>query len=335
MLGPLLIKHQIPVAFQVVEITWLYLLKASAILIVITVIIYLITGIRVARNKLQFSRKLNRRLRDEIRDLVKINAIKTSSLELAIQNAEESNRLKSLFLANMSHEVRTPLNGIVGFSELIIDDEIDSESKLLFAEQITKNSQNLLRLIDQIFHLSVIETGKVRINKENFNIADFLMTFKNRTEDKIEKSGREISLDINIINSSFEINTDKEKLQLILNNLLDNALKYTESGHIKLSCDRIGNDYLFKITDTGCGLDENEFEKIFDPFVQGFETVKNVKGGSGLGLSNVKNYVILLGGKIWCEKNTPNGAVFNFTLPAPSFDTSIHFGIFQNQLSKN
>jgi signal transduction histidine kinase len=269
-----------------------------------------------------------KRLQNEITD-------RTKNLEKALQKAEESNRLKSLFLANMSHEIRTPLNGIMGFTELIVENNLNISEKELYAFQISENSQNLLKLIDQIFHLSIIETGKVNIKKTKFKIGDLLKTFEFEMNEKIAHSDKKIKLSINNENQNYLINTDKEKLNLILSNLFDNAIKFTSHGIIELTCLRMEKEYLFQITDSGSGLREDEYEMIFDPFTQGSETLKKIKGGSGLGLSNVKNYVILLGGKIWCEKNKPNGSIFSFTIPAPRLNETDLLSMLQVTLSQN
>jgi signal transduction histidine kinase len=251
---------------------------------------------------------------------------RTKNLELALQKAEEANRLKSLFLANMSHEIRTPLNGIMGFSELIIDPEIEGALKQEFATHITQNSEQLLKLIDQIFHLSVIEAGKVRITREEFRIKLLLLSLEQKFVQKIQSSKKNIKLFLNTDLKEDKIITDYEKLDLIIENLFDNALKFTESGSITIEYFREKEEFLFKISDTGCGLGEDEYDIIFDPFTQGRETLRKIKGGSGLGLSNVKNYIILLGGKVWCENNQPRGLTFYFTLPA----TTIGDSVFKN-----
>jgi signal transduction histidine kinase len=240
----------------------------------------------------------------------------TNNLEQALQKAEEANHLKSLFLANMNHEIRTPLNGIIGFSELIVDPEIDEDLKQEFSVHIVQNSEQLLRLIDQIFHLSIIETGKVKISREEFRIKLLLLSLEPKFQSKIRESKKNIKFYLNANLKEDKIFTDYTKLDLIIQNIFDNSLKFTNEGYIFIGYTREKNKFLFKISDTGCGIGEDEYESIFDPFAQGSETLKKAKGGSGLGLSNVKNYIILLGGKVWCEKNQPHGLTICFTLPA-------------------
>lgn len=287
------------------------------------------TAMELAREK-----EKNKAKKEENNILKRDIKTRTENLEKALQKAEEANHLKTLFLANMSHEIRTPLNSIMGFSELIIDRQYDNDSKEIFSKQIEHNSLHLLNLMDQIFHLSIIETGKINIDLQEIDLKKMLEKLKNKTIETIKHCNKNIEFKLQA-QPGLILYSDKAKVKLILKNLLNNAIKFTDSGHISLSCTRINEMYLFEVRDTGCGLREDEYELIFDPFTQGSETLKKIKGGSGLGLANVKNYVILLGGKVWCEKNTPHGSVFSFTLPLPSNvcqvkNTEKQYSLFKN-----
>ena len=311
------------------------LIMPAIVLTLFGVAIYYLMQSRFHKKEISEKEQSLLKREDDIEKLKQEINIRTENLENALQKAEESNRLKSLFLANMSHEIRTPLNAIMGFSELITEEEQEPNSKKLFAKQIRQNSQNLLNLIDQIFHLSIIETGKVTIRKEEFRINEILNTTLADTQAKIVETKKNIRLITNLENPDYRINTDREKLKLILENLFDNALKFTTHGIIEFTCLRLENEFLFRISDSGCGIREDECELIFDPFIQGSETIRKIKGGSGLGLTNVKNYVILLGGKIWCDLNRPNGTIFNFTIPASTVNKEeleilINWSIRQN-----
>jgi signal transduction histidine kinase len=208
---------------------------------------------------------------------------RTKNLEQALQKAEESNRLKSLFLANMSHEIRTPLNGIMGFSELIVDPEIEEKLKIEFASYITQNSEQLLKLIDQIFHLSIIETGKVRITREEFRIKLLLLSLEQKFIKKIQDSKKNIKLFLNTDLKNDKIITDYEKLNLIVVNLFENALKFTERGSIAIEYFREREEFLFKISDTGVGIGEDEYDIIFDPFAPRARGLKENKGRNWFG----------------------------------------------------
>lgn len=331
----LLIKHHLEYAFVLLQINKLNMLLLSLIALLIMVIIILSNRQFYMKTLFRQSERREEILRKEILHLKNEIVERTKNLELAIDKSEESNRLKSLFLSNMSHEIRTPLNGIMGFTELIVEDSISPEAKTLYAKHITQSSQNLLKLIDQIFHLSIIETGKVRITKDRFKISDLLYEIETQTKEKIGQLQKPIKLSMNIESPKYEIHTDYEKLKLILENLFDNAIKFTNQGLIELTCLRLENEFLFQISDSGSGINEDEYEFIFDPFTQGEETLRKIKGGSGLGLSNVKSYVILLGGKVWCERNKPNGAIFSFTIPAPLLKENEIFTMLQLSLFQN
>jgi len=331
----LLIKHFIVFAFEPLEVSKFNLLILGFAFVLLFVLITILFKNHSLRSIVKQQQHNNRILENEIQQLRNEITEQTSHLELAIQKSEEANRLKSLFLANMSHEIRTPLNAIMGFSELIVSDDFDQKAKKIYADHITQNGQNLLKLIDQIFHLSIIETGKARINKERFRIAELIHPVERELRSKLFLSEKKIQLFINIENPDYIINTDREKLKHILDNLMDNSIKFTNRGVIVLTCIRLENEFLFQISDSGSGIQEDEYDMIFDPFTQGSETLRMIKGGSGIGLSNVKNYVILLGGKVWCEKNRPNGSIFSFTIPAPFIKEKellkmLDYSMFQN-----
>lgn len=331
----ILIKHLSVFAFETLQVSKLNLLYLGVVLVFLFALITFMIRSRNLNSIIKQYQSSNSNLENEIKQLRTEISHQTSHLELAIQKSEEANHLKSLFLANMSHEVRTPLNAIMGFSELIVSDDFEPAAKKIYGDHIIQNSQNLLKLIDQIFHLSIIETGKVRINKERFKIADLIQPLERELKSKLALSNKKIQLLINIENPEYVINTDKEKLKHILDNLLDNSIKFTNQGIIDLTCIRLEHEFLFQISDSGSGIKEDEYEMIFDPFTQGSETLRKILGGSGLGLSNVKNYVILLGGKVWCEGNKPNGSIFSFTIPAPFIKEKellkmLKYSMFQN-----
>jgi signal transduction histidine kinase len=330
-----LIKQLTVVGFEIIQFGKPDILMLGVFFILTILLTYLFIRNLFLKQSLNYHQQRYLQLEDETNKLKSEILVQTANLEMAVQKSEEANRLKSLFLANMSHEIRTPLNGIMGFSELIISNDLDQYTKMIYADQITHNSQNLLKMIDQVFHLSIIETGKVSIRKDRFKINDVLQLINREISSKITALNKPIRFLINLENDDYVIHTDKEKLKHILDNLTDNALKYTSKGYIELSCIRMEREFLFHITDSGCGIAEDEYDLIFDPFTQGAETMKKIKGGSGLGLSNVKNYVILLGGRVWCECNKPNGSIFSFTIPAPYIKEKdllkmIKYSMFQN-----
>ncbi|MFC2114718.1 sensor histidine kinase, partial [Bacteroidota bacterium] len=225
-------------------------------------------------------------------------------LIMAKEKAEESDRLKSSFLATMSHELRTPLNAIIGFSSLI-DESISTSEITEFSKIINSSGLSLLNLIEEIFDISVIEAGQVKLNISDFRLDIITSEIQNLIE--IEKENQvKNDLDI-IINPDpriqfLTINTDQHKLKQILINLLKNALKFTENGFIEFGYyPQYPDEVHFYVKDTGIGIPKEKQEIIFDRFRQADETTTRKYGGTGLGLAISKKLVELLNGRIWVE----------------------------------
>ncbi len=226
------------------------------------------------------------------------------------KKAKESERLKTAFLHNLSHEIRTPLNAIVGFSSLLVD--YDTSNNTRFKKIITENSDHLIRLIEDMIDMSMIETNQLSLKKTNINLYN---TLKNLNEIfKIQLSPA-VQLEIELCNKDFIINTDKTRLEQILMNLLKNAIKFTEKGHIRLSHKIENKLILFYVEDTGIGIEKELQERIFDRFTKGNTNSKNVYRGAGIGLFLTKKMVEILGGRIWLDSQINKGSTFYFTVP--------------------
>jgi PAS domain S-box-containing protein len=261
-----------------------------------------------------------------------ITELKKTELELvkAKVRAEESDRLKSAFLANMSHEARTPLNSIMGFSELLCESDISQEEKLNYAGIIRESSKQLTSLISDIIDISKIDARLMVITKKpvhlNRVIDHICEVFRN------EVKGRpvEISCSKELNNNSDAIITDETRLQQILNNLIFNALKFTESGSVSfgytLSEDR--KFIQFYVKDTGIGIPKNRQKMIFGRFKQADASIGKKYGGTGLGLSICRELCRLLGGKIWVRSELNKGSTFYFKIP---YETAGAAEIFENE----
>jgi len=234
----------------------------------------------------------------------------------AKNKAEESDRLKSAFLANMSHEVRTPLNSIIGFSELLADPDFEEEQKDEFIQHIISNGNNLLSIISDIMDISKMESGEFKIHRVKIKAQKFISTIK----EQFAKQAEEKKLELRLIHpDNYEetvVLADTERLKQIFNNLLSNAIKFTTHGRIEIGYQPKGAMVLFYVRDTGIGIPEEYHRIIFERFRQ-VEAEKTRKfGGNGLGLAITKNLVELMGGEIWLESESGIGSTFYFTLPA-------------------
>jgi signal transduction histidine kinase len=234
--------------------------------------------------------------------------------------AELSEKLKTAFLQNMSHEIRTPMNAIVGFTQLLNEEGLSNEVKKEFINNVLTNAESLLKLINDILDLSKLETNQLVIEKEklrvNTLIRDVELIFRKRlsVENKanIEFATRCPG------NDELEIVADKTRIIQILNNLLDNALKFTESGSIILGYTLDELNTTFFVEDTGIGLAEDKKDIVFDLFRKVEDDRFKLYGGTGLGLTLAKYLVKLMGGEIDVESKQDVGSKFYFYLPLSS-----------------
>ena len=239
----------------------------------------------------------------------------------ALEKATESDRLKSAFLATMSHELRTPLNAIIGFSE-IIDEESPISEILAFNKTINASGMHLLGIVEDIFDITLIEKGDVQIKKNEENLESILKKIDEIIEveqQNTNKTNIKINLIIPSDSKGLVIYTDSLKLKQILINLLKNALKFTNEGHINygytLESVKDKSILKFYVEDTGIGIPKDKQAIIFDMFRQVEDSHTRIYGGTGIGLSISKKLTELLGGDLWVESEEGTGAVFYFTLP--------------------
>ncbi len=234
------------------------------------------------------------------------------------EKAEKSDKLKSAFLANMSHEIRTPMNSIIGFSQLLQKPELAIDKKDKYVQIINENSKYLLRLIEDIIDISMIDSEQLKIVYKDVSIDDlFNKLFLSFRQILDENQKHQIELSFNIPREDIFIHTDVVRLEQILRNLLYNAVKFTHRGFIKFGL-KLENDLIiFFITDSGIGLQKKNLEDIFHRFKKIEDEYNRILfRGAGIGLSLSKNLVELLGGEIWVESKYGDGSTFYFSLPA-------------------
>jgi len=238
-----------------------------------------------------------------------------NNLSIEKEKVEKANKLKDEFLHNMSHEIRTPMNGIIGFSNLLNDPGITKKKRKMYISIINNSSQQLLHIIDAILEISILEAKQVCLIEEkvclNNLMAELFAIYNLRAKEKkilfyLKKGLSE--------NESLII-TDKIKLNKILGNLLENAMKYTENGFVELGYYTEDNRLIIYVKDTGIGVLPENFKMIFDRFSQEEKDTSNNTGGLGLGLSIAKENTELLGGEISITSIKNKGTTFYVRIP--------------------
>ncbi|MBV2089377.1 MAG: response regulator [Candidatus Thiodiazotropha sp. (ex Ctena orbiculata)] len=265
----------------------------------------------------------NKELEQEITQRLKVeNRLRENetSLKHAIIEADSANRAKSIFLANMSHELRTPLNAILGFSEILIRDNMLSRDQRDSINIINRSGGHLLDMINDVLDLSKIESGKIEIEERPLDLKKMLYDIESMINIRVEQKGLKFTLEF-AENLSHFVVTDAGKLRQILINLLANAVKYTDRGGISLRVkseilDRQQNRIMlsFEVEDSGIGIPEDKYDAIFIPFVQTGSSDHQGKG-TGLGLAISKSLVELLGGQISVQSVVDKGSIFSFQVP--------------------
>lgn len=242
-----------------------------------------------------------------------------SELIKAKEKAEESDRLKSAFLTNLSHEMRTPMNGILGFTELLQEPNLSSENKKDFMQIIQTSSARMLNTINSIVNMSKIESGLIKVDINETNINEKIEFIYKFLKPEVETKGLQFLFKNGLPTNEAIIKTDDEKVDEILTNLVRNAIKFTGEGSIYfgyvLKSDSEPAELEFFVKDTGIGIPQKLHQLIFERFRQGSESHSRGYEGSGLGLSISKYYVEMLGGKIWVESEEDRGSTFYFTIP--------------------
>lgn len=241
-------------------------------------------------------------------------------LKIALEKSKESDRLKSSFLSTIQHELRTPLNSIMGFSEIMsLDDSLSEENKE-YINLINESGQKLLNIINDILDISLIAAGRIKLNKEPFNTKEILkgvhQKMKEAIKNKPEKTNLDLKLNIDILPEHEKITSDKKRIEQIITNLTDNAIKFTYKGSIQINCISENKDTIkFSVKDTGIGIPKDKQSIVFEQFRQAEETDTRRFGGSGLGLTICKNLVQFMNGEIWVESMPNKGSEFYFTIP--------------------
>lgn len=229
-------------------------------------------------------------------------------LKKAMEEAEESNRLKSAFLANISHEIRTPLHVIMGFSDVIAECE-DQEERREYASVMKRNSETLNRLMSDLLDLSKIEAGAVNFHLSEFDAGKLCRDVAASLVARVKEG---VSLEVEVPDAECIIRSDSSRLQQVLTNFLINAIKFTLKGHIRIGYDCPDSHHIrFHVSDTGIGIPEEDCPKVFNRFVK----LSNLSEGTGLGLPISRGIIHQLGGEIGVDSRMGEGACFWFRIP--------------------
>ena len=232
--------------------------------------------------------------------------------------AEEGDRLKASFLANLSHEIRTPMNAINGFTDLLINTKLNEKEKLEYLKVIDKSGKNLVSIIDDLIEMSMIDSNQISPNYTTINLESCISELYETIKITIPKAKKiEFKLLDNLKPVPYNIITDETKLKQIIVNLVTNAIKFTDEGYVAFgyTIDEKNEKIIFKIKDTGLGIDEENHKHIFDRFKRVESDVSIKVGGLGLGLAISKAYVDMMGGTITLESKVEKGSVFSFSIP--------------------
>lgn len=245
--------------------------------------------------------------------VVSINKTKRlKTLQQLNEVAEESNQLKNAFIANMTHEIRTPLNAIVGFTNVLAEtDNLSREERMIFLKEINDNKDFLVQMINDLLDFSKIEANTMEYKDGDVDVNALIQEMCAAENAHPRPSGIQIEFVEKLPQCRLMI--DRVRFAQVINNLVKNALKFTEQGSVKIGYRRLSNNnFYFYVADTGCGIDEESRRAIFERFVKMNYNIR----GTGLGLSITKSIVEHYGGGIGVESKKGEGSTFYFTLPA-------------------
>jgi signal transduction histidine kinase len=252
--------------------------------------------------------------------IFKRNRIKELQLVEAKEIAEEATKAKAVFLSTMSHELRTPLNGIVGTANLLSNGDLKDVTKQI---GLIKNlSEHMLGLVNDVLDYSKIESGKLMLSQNSFNIKDTVLKLFNTFFYLFDAKNLHYKVNIDTRLTEFNVLSDDMRLQQILYNLLSNALKFTETGSVHLNATLMNRDndhakVLFDVTDTGIGIATDKLESIFESFSQADAAITRKYGGTGLGLSISNDLAKLFNTSLNVESTEGTGSVFSVTIDFP------------------
>ncbi|MBI9086694.1 MAG: hypothetical protein JEZ11_24055 [Desulfobacterales bacterium] len=267
-------------------------------------------------------RRLNDDLRQHAAVLEQRVADRTAELVIARDRAESADRIKSAFLATMSHELRTPLNSIIGFTGIMIQGLAGplNEEQQKQMRMVQGSSRHLLALINDVLDISKIEAGQLTLAFTAFALRPAIEKMVGLVSPLAEKKG--ITLVLDIADDVATVTSDQRRLEQVFLNLLNNAVKFTDKGQIRISCRRDNGHYRLSVSDTGIGIQPEELPGLFQPFHQIDTGLSRKHEGTGLGLSICKKLMDMMGGTIDVQSRWGQGSTFTICFPRQAGDLS-------------
>ncbi|MBO7333628.1 MAG: response regulator, partial [Lachnospiraceae bacterium] len=303
---------------------------ALTILVCVVVLVMIVALFYVGRkNEQNYTRRMEEMKAEEQRQ-----EYETMVLKLEKDAADEANKAKSNFLANMSHEIRTPMNAIIGMDEMILRETGDTKIRK-HAMDIRSAARTLLSIINDILDLSKIESGKMELVPVEYDFASVLNDIVNMTMNKARDKGLSYDLNVNPAIPSLFCGDEIRVRQIILN-IVNNAIKYTEKGGVKIDVDFVGetSKLIVKVADTGMGIRREDMDKLFSSFQRLDETRNRNIEGTGLGLNITRQLVLMMGGNIAVESEYGKGSVFTVDLVQKVVD-STQIGDYTKRLERS
>tara|TARA_R110002124_G_scaffold141192_2_gene305602 strand:- start:80 stop:2218 length:2139 start_codon:yes stop_codon:yes gene_type:complete len=243
---------------------------------------------------------------------------RTTAAQVARRRAEEADAVKTRFLALMSHEMRTPLNSVTGYAEVLARRPAMEAEARVQLEQIQRSGECLLMLVEDVLEVS---RGDESLDLQPLVLSTLLKAAVETGRPAAADKGVALTLEIRPA-ASGSVTGDRRRLRQSLNHLIGNAVKFTDRGTVRVVADRIDGDVVITVADTGCGLDTARADALFEVFVQGDDSISRCHGGAGIGLALVKRHATIMGGAISVASRPGEGAVFTLRLPLPAADTA-------------
>lgn len=253
------------------------------------------------------------KLSNSLKNLEEEIVLTLNSWNNIIENLKKLEQVRTEFLGNVSHELRTPIFTIQGYLETLLDGAIDDENvNRIFLKKAMNHTNNLNTLLNDLIDISMIESGQMRMSFRYFNIHEFLKNFINDYKQQAETKG--LKLFLHSFNEKLELFGDKNRLKQVMNNLITNAIKYTEKGSVEIGVIEEGNNAIIYVQDTGIGISQEDLPRIFERFYRVDKDRSRELGGTGLGLAIVKHILEAHDSKIHVESKLNSGSKFYFRL---------------------